>query len=196
VQEKRRALVDQSKKQRAELMVQVERQQHRFDRQGGDCQAFTNDNLMHSSSNIPPHQDTESSQKLYAQMAPRQREQGPQKNIEYTLSSFLNKMERRLDEFSSRLSSQLCDIEKKINLYSDRQADTENIINEIVLPAIQELVRVISQPSKTRNIKEDFSKLSYRINELLVNHKHKIIYRNQQSAPDHIDYSDENGSLQ
>ena len=49
-------------------------------------------------------------------------------NMEYTLSSFLNKMERRLEDFSFRLSSQLCEIEKKLNIYSDKQNKLETII--------------------------------------------------------------------
>jgi hypothetical protein len=45
-------------------------------------------------------------------------------------------MERRLDELPFRLSSQLCEIEKKINVYSNRQNEIEKIINEIILPTI------------------------------------------------------------
>ncbi|CAF4742888.1 unnamed protein product [Rotaria sp. Silwood1] len=149
VQEKRRALVEQAKRKRAELLVLAERQHH-YNYQERDYPALINHNLSHSSSHIS-HQPVGSSQRSYAQATLNQREQAPKQNIEHVLSSFLDKMERRLDEFSSRLSSQLCDIEKKINVYSDRQLEMENIINELILPSIQELSRIVSQSSKNRN---------------------------------------------
>ncbi|CAF1249978.1 unnamed protein product [Rotaria sordida] len=188
VQEKRRALVEQSKKKRAELLVLAERQQHQFVYQERDYPTLSNDNMPHSSSHIP-RQSVEPSQRSYAHVAQKQREQGPQINIEYTLSSFLNKMERRLDEFSSRLSSQLRDIEKKINIYSDRQIEMENIINEIILPSIQELGSLVSQSSKHRNVQEDFKKFDNKIKEILLNNMHQLKYCSHQSTSDHIEYS-------
>ncbi|CAF4796781.1 unnamed protein product, partial [Rotaria magnacalcarata] len=65
-------------------------------------------------------------------------------------------MDRRLENFSSRLSSQLCDIEKKIDAYADRQCQLEKIINEIILPSIQVLGRISSQSPKKRNGQEEF----------------------------------------
>ena len=105
VQEKRRALQEQSKKQRAQLLVQIDRQQHQFDFQKSDYPALSNDNLLNSFSHIL-RQSAEHPQWLYAQIARRQSEQCLQKNIDYTLSSFLSQMERPLDEFT-RVSSQL-----------------------------------------------------------------------------------------
>jgi hypothetical protein len=107
----------------------------------------------------------------------------------------LIKMERRLNEFSSRLSSQLCDIEKKINVYSDRLADIENIINDLILPSIQEVGRMVSHSpkNKNKNTQEVFIKLNNKINDFLINQKQQLKYRNQLSL-DNIDYSPQNGS--
>jgi hypothetical protein len=194
VQEKRRALVEQSKKQRTELLVQVERQQHLYNLQEGDYPALVGENVSHPTSH-KPQQPGDSSQRSYAQVTMKQREQGPQKNIDYTLSTFLIKMERRLNEFSSRLSSQLCDIEKKINVYSDRLADIENIINDLILPSIQEVGRMVSHSpkNKNKNTQEVFIKLNNKINDFLINQKQQLKYRNQLSL-DNIDYSPQNGS--
>ncbi|CAF2081213.1 unnamed protein product [Rotaria magnacalcarata] len=154
VQEKRHALVEQSMRQRSELLIQTERQQHQYHCQGSDYSALLNDNQSYSST-VTPHQTAESSQRSYAQVAFDQRERSPPENIEYALSSFLNKMDRRLDEFSSHMSSQVCDIDKKINVYYDRQVEMENNLHETILPNIQELARVICQSSRNRNTQED-----------------------------------------
>ncbi|CAF4620163.1 unnamed protein product, partial [Rotaria sp. Silwood2] len=80
VQEKRRVLVEQSKRQRTELLVLAERQQHRYDFHERDYPTLGNDNLQLPSSQMP-QQTTESSQKSYAEMTKQQRKQGPQQNI-------------------------------------------------------------------------------------------------------------------
>jgi hypothetical protein len=75
--------------------------------------------------------------------------------MEYTLSSFLNKMEHRLEEFSFRLSSQLCEIEKKLNVYSNWQNKLEKIVHEIILPSIQVLGRTTLHSPKKRNNQDE-----------------------------------------
>ena len=45
-------------------------------------------------------------------------------------------MERRLDQFSSRLSSQLCEIEKKMDSFLDRQSEVENTLFGTVVLSI------------------------------------------------------------
>ena len=195
VQEKRRVLVEQSKKQRAELLVQMEKQQHQYGFQESDYPTLRNDNWPHSVSHIP-RQSAEPFQRSFAQVAQKQHQQGPQLNIEFTLSSFLNKMERRLDEFSSRLSSQLCDIERKINVNFDCQIEMEKIINETILPSIQELGRIVLQSSKNRNNQEEFKKFNNKIDEILVNHKHHLNYRNQPLTSDNTIHPTTNVSQQ
>ena len=147
VQEKRCALAEQAKQQRAELLVLAERQQHQHHYQENDFPAVTNNNPLHSSSRVST-QPMNTSQRSYAHVIQKQNDQGSQKNIDYILSTFLNKMEHRLDEFSSRLSSQLCDIEKKINVSTDRQFELENVIHDIILPSTQESSNILSQLSK------------------------------------------------
>ncbi|CAF3360716.1 unnamed protein product [Rotaria socialis] len=184
--EKRRNLVEQSKKQKAELLILTDRQQHQYNFQENDHPALANDDPR----NIPSHmqqQITESSQRSYAQAILKQRKQNPQQNIEYTLSSFISKMDSRLENFSSRLSSQLCDIEKKIDVYADRQCQLEKIINEIILPSIQLLGRISLQSPKKRNGQEDFNAFNNKINEILLNQKHQTNYLNQQLITDHTD---------
>ncbi|CAF1203137.1 unnamed protein product [Rotaria sp. Silwood1] len=67
VQEKRRALVEQAKIQRAELLVRAEQQQQQqYVFQGSDYPALRNCNQLHSSCYIP-RQSIESSQRSYAQ---------------------------------------------------------------------------------------------------------------------------------
>jgi hypothetical protein len=193
VQEKRRALLDQSKKQRAELLVLTERQQHRYDYQRSDYPTLTN-----YSSQPPgpqsPCRTTEPSQKSYAQLIKAQHKQDPQLNMEYTLSSFLNKMERRLEDFSLRLSSQLCEIEKKLNVYSDKQNKLETIIHDIILPSLQVLGRSTLHSPKKRNNQDEIKKLNNDINEILAKHKRQANYRSRQLSPDRIDSPLENVS--
>jgi hypothetical protein len=183
VQEKRQALVEQSKKQRAELLIRAEQQQHNHVHQRGDYPAL-NDNMMHLPSHMP-RQSADSTQKVCAQTLINQNEQGPQKNIEYTLSSFLDKMDRRLDEFSSRLSSQLCEIEKKINVYSDRHLELEPVIDELVLPAIQELGNILSQSFKSRASLEAFKKFNEKISGIMSNRRPHSNIDDKQSTDNH-----------
>jgi hypothetical protein len=193
VQEKRRALLDKSKKQRAELLVLAERQQNRYEYHQNDYPTLNNNNL-HPPASQSPRRTTESSQKSYAQSIKEQRNQGPQLNIEYTLSSFLNKMERRLEEFSFRLSSQLCEIEKKLNVYSDQQNKLERIVHEIILPSIQVLGRTTLHSPKKRNNQDELKKLNNEINDILIKKKHQADYYSHQLSPNRIDSSLENVS--
>ncbi len=79
--------MEQSKRQGTEFLVMAERQQHQYDFQEGDFSVIRNDSPMHSS-------PRDASQRSYGQVIQKQREQVLQNNIEYTLSSFLNKIER------------------------------------------------------------------------------------------------------
>ncbi|CAF5198435.1 unnamed protein product, partial [Rotaria magnacalcarata] len=92
VQEKRRALVDLSKRQRAELLVLADRQQHQFGYQEREFPVISKNMPIHLSSSVQSQQ-MNVSQRTYAQVIQKQQlDHGQQKNIEYTLSSFLNKM--------------------------------------------------------------------------------------------------------
>lgn len=112
VQEKRRALLDQSKKQRAELLVLAEHQQHNYEHYRSDYPTLIDYNTEPPAPQSPLR-TTKSSQKSYAQSITERSDQAPQSNIEHTLSTFLIKMERSLDDFSLRLSLRLCEIEKR-----------------------------------------------------------------------------------
>jgi hypothetical protein len=72
-QEKRRALLDQSKKQRAELLVLAERQQHRYDYHRNDYPTLNNYSIQPSARHSP-RRTTEPSQKSYAQSIKQQRD--------------------------------------------------------------------------------------------------------------------------
>ncbi|CAF1927044.1 unnamed protein product [Rotaria magnacalcarata] len=192
VQEKRRALVDLSKRQRAELLVLADRQQHQFGYQEREFPVISKDMPIHLSSSVQSQQ-MNVSQRTYAQVIQKQQlDHGQQKNIEYTLSSFLNKMERRLDEFSSRLSSQLCEIEKKINESSNRQGEIESLINEIILPSIQDIGHILSQSSTNRTSQESFKKFNEKIKGLLSNRRSNLNHYYHQSTVNHIDIPNSN----
>ena len=169
VQEKRRALLEQSKIKRAELLVRAEHQQHHFELQKNDYPKLPNDstNLTAANTLFPP---TSSSQRTYVQSVMNQNDQDARKNIEHTLLSFLNQMERRLDEFSSRLSLQLCNIERKMNAIVDRHYEIEKLVGEVVLPSFQDFCNIISQTTKNRTTLEEIKQLDEKIKSALRHH--------------------------
>ena len=122
VQEKRRIIVEQSKRQRAELLVLAEKQQHQFTYRQHDFPILHSPMQTNSFSQIANQADN-APQRSYVQVVKQRNNQNTHRNIEHTFLAFLNKMENRLNDFSSRLSSQICGIEKKINAWSDRQRE-------------------------------------------------------------------------
>jgi hypothetical protein len=172
VQDKRRALVEQAKKQRADLLVRTEQQLSQYGHREGDFPAFGN----HDERVIPPQdqQGMKRSQPTYAQVTSKQRNQAPHNDIEYVLSSFLNKMERRLEELSSHLSSQLCHIERKVNQNAERQVELEKTVNDVILPSIQELGRIVARSVDNRNTQEEVKAINNKINEVISHYKPHI----------------------
>ncbi|CAF0858230.1 unnamed protein product [Adineta steineri] len=181
VQQKRHALMEQAKKQRAELLVRADQQQHTYKVQEDDYPAIRNDDtrLLHSQ---VTHQSAEGHRRTYAQTTTKQHDLSSQKSIEYTLSSFLDKMERRLEGFSTRLTSQLCEIEKKINVQSDRHYKLENAINEIILPAIQELSNIFSQSIKIKATQDALKNLNEKIGGIISNQRPQSCFEANQST--------------
>ena len=75
-------------------------------------------------------------------------------------------MENRLNDLSSRLSSQIYDIEKKINVWLDRQYQFEHIIKDVILPSIQEMGSILVQSARNRAFQESFRQCNEKFNEL------------------------------
>lgn len=184
VQEKRQALVEQAKKHRAEMLVNSERHQNRY----GTCDYDSRTAPMVNSGSIhhrTTQQPNELPQKSYAQAVNQRSSLDYQQNIDYTLSSFFNRFERRLDEISFRLSSQLSEIEMKLNSFSDRQDKLERVINEIILPSIQVLGQASMQnPSKTSK-QIDFKKIVTEISVILKKLNQYPDIPSQQTLPEH-----------
>ncbi|CAF3974977.1 unnamed protein product [Rotaria magnacalcarata] len=132
VQEKRRGLVELSKRQRAELLVVADRQQHQFGCEEREFPVISKDMPIHLYSSVQSQQ-MNVSQRTYAQV--------------------IQKQQLDHDEFSSRQSSQLCEIEKKINESSIRHG-------EIVFPSIQDIGHILSQSSTNRTSQESFKKFN------------------------------------
>ncbi|CAF4437595.1 unnamed protein product [Rotaria socialis] len=101
-------------------------------------------------------------------------------------------MECRLDEFSSRLSSQLWEIEKKINESSNRQGEIESLINAIVLPSIQDIDHILSQSSTNRTSQESFKKFNEKIKGLLSNRQSNLNHYYHQSTVNNTDIPNSN----
>ena len=191
VQERRRTLVDQSKKQRAELLVLAERHQHQYDYSQDNYTTLNNKNRQFQSSQ-PPLQTADAAREHHAHVTKHQQNQGPQQNMEYTLSTFLDKMERRLQEFTFRLSSQLCEIEKKLNAYSEQQNNVEKIVHEILLPSMQVLSRSALQSTKKKSNNEELKNLSQKINDILAKPKHQTDNHSQRISLNRIDSPTDN----
>ena len=132
-------------------------------------------------------QDVNRLQPTHAQVAPKQRSKDAHNDIEYVLSSFLNKMERRLEELSSHLSSQLCDIERKVNQNAERQADLEKTVNEFIFPTIQELGRIVARSVNNRNSQEEIKALSNRISEMMPHLKPHHKRNSKEMTTAHIE---------
>ena len=170
VQEKRRVLVEQGKEQKAELLVQTEKQHSQYRLQQSDFPTLENhDEQSTMSHGHRPGMNR--TQLTYAQVATKQRNNEAHNDIEYVLSSFPNRMERRLEELSSQLSSQLCDIERKANRNADKQEDLEKKVNEVILPTIQELGRIVAHAVNDRKSQEEIKALSNRVSEIMLHGK-------------------------
>ena len=103
VQEKRRALLEHAKNQRAEVMVLAERRAQPYTNRGQGFSSQSTSRANPSAIDTPkmPHNPMA---RQYAHVVKKGPTQDLQRNIDETLSAFLDKMERRLDPFSSRLS--------------------------------------------------------------------------------------------
>ena len=97
-------LAEQSKRQLVELLVLAEKQQHQFTYRQHDFPIIHNATQTNSCPQIA-NQTENAPQRSYIQVVKQRNDQNAHKNIEHILSSFLNKMENRSNDFSSRLSS-------------------------------------------------------------------------------------------
>lgn len=174
VQDRRRVLLDQAQRTKAELLVEVEQRLHQ--QNNGSRQ----DPSVLIDGNLP---------EPYSRVVNHPRDQPLQRNIELTLNAFLAKMERRLEDFSSRITSQLCEIEKKVNVYADRQQKQDKIINEIILPSIQALHHAISRTPNKNKSQNDLPKLLEDINRIVTEYSQQPDTHIQQTSPEHFNTS-------
>lgn len=162
VQERRRQLLLDEKKKRAELLVRTERKQHKWGGNSDHPDPLTTNPILYdwnqpAGTNIPAAATQLSRHQL--------------QNLDVLLSSFMEKLEHRLDQFSSRLSSQLCEIEKRIDVATDRQSELDSAVFGTVIPSIQELLQILTQQYKARTIQEKFATVAEKLN--LVVHQHQ-----------------------
>lgn len=164
VQEKRRALLEQTKRNRAELITLTERQQHQTSQQTTEI----------------PYQLKRS----YAQVAQswQSYDTHPINDIDQTLSTCLERMERRLEQFTSRLSSQLCEIEKKLDSSSARQLEVESVLNDVVIPIIQEIGQIIAQGMEKRTAREAASNLNEKMADMIQARRTRLAQQTQHKA--------------
>lgn len=175
VQEKRRTLLENSKKQRAELLVLAERQQCE------DNSTKTREGIRQPLDTIH-HQSIQPQRRSYAQSVQAPPARAQQQNIELILSSFLEKMEQRLDQFSSRLSSQICEIEKRTDTCEDRQGELEKTLAELVLPAIRELAEQIANSAKNGIFQETSTKIINKLTAAIDQHTKQPARREHQCS--------------
>lgn len=91
-------------------------------------------------------------------------------------------MDERLEEFSVRFSSQLCELERKLNIYIDLQQKRKKIVNELILPFIQALHRSINSISKKDGKSNDLAKLMNEVN-YRVEEYYRLLDTNSQILP-------------
>lgn len=164
VQERRVTLQENAKKHRAELLVMADQQQRHYEpyRQ--------NEQRDQPANSVPPRPENQPG-RSYAQVAQVSHARDQQQSLDLSLSSFLEKMDHRLDQFASRLSSQLCEIEKKANRCLDRQANLEQLLYVVVMPTFQDLTQVLMQSSRSQSFQESASKFSAKLNAIIEGHR-------------------------
>jgi hypothetical protein len=100
VHEKRRLLLDNTKKQRANLLIQVDIQRHRNGPpQNGAFEETYNQRSSNSPSRIRKH-----SERVYAQAVQMPASHEQLQSVDFKLASFMQMVERWLDQFFSHLS--------------------------------------------------------------------------------------------
>ena len=165
VQERRMTLQENAKKHRAELLIMAEHQQHHYEStkhgEHGDL----------STKSRAPFRSRNQSGRSYAQVVQAPQSHDQQHSFDLSLSSFLEKMDHRLDQFTSRLSSQLCEIEKKTNSCLVRQANLEQLLYVVVMPSFQELTQVIMQASKNQSFQQSAGKFSAKLNTIIQGYR-------------------------
>ena len=81
------------------------------------------------------------------------------------LSSCLANIEQRLREFETRHLSQVCDIERKIDMKAECFASMECAVYDLILPSIRQLTTMIQTSGKqsTSSTKSDLAKIDSNI---------------------------------
>ena len=165
VQKKRREIADKNAQNRAQLLVrasQMGRHQYQYAEQEFPTIRIPSDAT-------PPTKRQEQHNSNYANAVIQK--SGPTKvqrsidSVEQMLSSCLANIEQRLREFETRLLSQVCDIERKIDMRAESVASMESAVYDLILPSIRQLITMIQTSSKqsTSSTKSDLAKIDANI---------------------------------
>jgi hypothetical protein len=96
----------------------------------------------------------------------------------------MSKIESRLSTLGSSLTSQLSELEIKIDSYSERLNTLEHDVYDILLPAIQSIIGIAFASSRTGNIKQQLTSITKVITKTCQNREQKL---DQMSQNTHMD---------
>jgi len=173
VQKKRREIAEQHKINRSKLLINTSTAQYEYDnanlsvpRLAEAPSSITSGNyLMAAKQQLNPSTQQRSSQ---------ERPIKEKEHNEQLLLAHMSKIEARLSILGSTLTSQLSELEIKIDSYNDRLSALEHVVFDTLLPTIQSLTEIVAAPTRTKTIKEQLSLLNQTIEKMREDRKHQV----------------------
>ncbi|CAF0980460.1 unnamed protein product [Adineta steineri] len=173
VQKKRRELAEQHKINRSKLLINASTAQYEYDNTnvsvprgiGAAASIAPGNYLMAAKQHLNPSTEQRSSQ---------ERPVKEKEHVEQLLLALMTKIETRLSTLESTLTSQLSELEIKIDSYNDRLSALEHVAFDTLLPTIQSLIEVISAPNRTKTMKEQLALLNQTIGKVREDRKQQM----------------------
>ena len=196
VQKKRREIADKNALNRAQLLVrasQMGRHQYQYVEQ-----EFPTNRMPGAAS--PPAKRQEQPNRNYANVVIQQsvptKVQRGMDSVEHMLSSCLANIEQRLREFETRLLSQVCDIERKIDMRAECLASMECAVYDLILPTIRQLTTMIQTSGKqsTSSTKSDLAKIDSNIESAMKCRVSSMTAQNHRSPSPLTPLASNNGT--
>lgn len=173
VQKKRREIAEQHKINRSKLLINTSAAQYEYDNADFSVSRLAEAPSSTTSGNYlmaAKQQLNPSTQQRGSQERPMKEKE----HIEQLLLAHMSKIEARLSIMESTLTSQLSELEIKIDSYNDRLSALEHVVFDTLLPTIQSLTEIIAAPTRTKTIKEQLSLLNQTIEKMREDRKQQV----------------------
>ena len=173
VQKKRRELAEQQKINRSKLLINTSAAQYEYINNNLTAPSFAGASAATTTTanylSAVMHQQKHSTQQLSSQDKPIKEKE----HIEQLLLAHTSKTEARLSTLGSTLTSQLSELEIKIDNYNDRLSNLEQIIFNTLLPAIESITKIVSAPTCSKNMKQEILSINKTIVKIRKSHEHQ-----------------------